>query len=241
MIAVSGLALIEEYDDDAGLFGAAADLVLGPLAFLLVLSIITSGIASTQTTILPASRTSLSMAVAGAFPKAFARIDARHETPAFGTWTIGIASILWYVGASLVSDNFLFDSLSALSLLIAFYYGLTGLACAIYWRHRLFSSVKAFLLIGLGPVVGALMLFSLLVRSFLDLADPGASYTGTSVLGIGVPLAIALFFIVLGVILMVLQRVTSGSLFFARRGGESVPDDVALAALGPTRPGGTAA
>ena len=46
---------------------------------------------------------------------------------------------------------------------------------------------------------------------------------------------------VLGVILMVLQRVTSGSLFFARRGFESVPDDVALAALGPTRPGGTAA
>jgi len=241
MIAVCGLALIEDYDDDAGLFGAAADLVLGPLAFLLVLSIITSGIASTQTTILPASRTSLSMAVAGAFPKAFARIDARHETPAFGTWAIGIASILWYVGASIVSDNFLFDSLSALSLLIAFYYGLTGVACAIYWRHRLFSSVKAFLLIGAGPVVGALMLFYLLFESVRELADPSASYTGTSVLGIGVPLAIALIFIVLGVILMVLQRVTSGSQFFARRGGESVPDDVALAALGPTRPGGTAA
>ena len=37
----------------------------------------------------------------------------------------------------LISENFLFDSLSALSLMIAFYYGLTGLACAIYWRHEL--------------------------------------------------------------------------------------------------------
>lgn len=238
MIAVSGLALVEEYDDDAGLFGAAAEIVLGPFAFLLVLSIITSGIASTQTTILPASRTSLSMAVAGAFPAAFARVDARYQTPAFGTWVIGGAAILWYVGASIVSDNFLFDSLSALSLLIALYYGLTGLACAIYWRHRLLTSVKAFLLIGVGPVLGALMLFYLLFASFRELASPSASYTGTSVLGIGVPLAIALFFIALGVILMVVHRVTGGARFFARRGGERVTDEVALSALGPTSPGG---
>ena len=236
MIAVCGLALIAEYDDDAGLFGAAADLVLGPFAFLLVLSIITSGIASTQTTILPASRTSLSMAVAGAFPKAFAKMDERHETPAFGTWAIGVAAIVWYVGASLVSDNFLFDSLSALSLLIAFYYGLTGLACAIYWRHRIFTSVKAFLLIGLGPVVGALMLFYLLIESVRELADPAASYTGTSILGIGVPLAIALFFIVLGLVLMVVSRFTASQPFFMRKGGENVPDEVAIAALGPNTP-----
>lgn len=97
MIAVAGLDLIGQYDDDAGLFGAVADLVLGPLAFLLVLSIITSGIASTQTTILPASRTSLSMAAAGAFPKAFGRVHPRYGTPAFGTWVIGIAAIVWYV------------------------------------------------------------------------------------------------------------------------------------------------
>ena len=100
--------------------------MLGPLAFLVVLAVITSGIASTQTTILPASRTSLSMAAAGALPEELRRIHPRFLTPDFGTIVIGVIATVWYVGASLVSDNFLFDSLSALSLMIAFYYALTG-------------------------------------------------------------------------------------------------------------------
>ena len=237
MVAVVGPDLVTEYDDDSALFGAVGELVLGPAALLLVLAIITSGLASTQTTILPASRTSLSMAVAGAFPKAFGKVHPKFKTPAFGTWVIGIASILWYVLASLFSEEFLFDSLSGLSLLIAFYYGLTGIACAIYWRRRLTHSVKAFLFIGLGPTIGALMLFYLLVQSVIQLADPEESYTGTSIYGIGMPLAIALFFVILGVVLMIIWRLGPGKSFFSRRGGEHVPEEVVLAALGPTAPG----
>lgn len=237
MIAVVGPELVTEYDDDSALFSAVGDVVLGPLAFLLVLAIVTSGLASTQTTILPASRTSLSMAVAGAFPKAFGRVHPKFGTPAFGTWFIGIAAIVWYVAASLYSENFLFDSLSALSLLIAFYYALTGIACAIYWRRRLTHSVKSFLFIGVGPVVGAAMLLVLLVFSVVELANPEESYTGTSFLGIGMPLAIALFFIVLGAVLMIAWRFGPGKQFFTRKGGEQVSEEVALSALGPTAPG----
>lgn len=236
-IAAAGVPFVQEYDDDDALFGALGDLVLGPFSFVLLLSIITSGVASTQTTILPASRVSLSMAAAGAFPKAFARIHPRYGTPAFSTWFIGGVAIAWYVGASAVSDNFLFDSIAALSLLIAFYYALTGLACVIYWRTQLLRSVKGFLLVGVGPVVGAATLGYLLVESVRSLADPEASYSGTSVLGVGLPLAIALFFVLLGLVLMLVWRFTVGAAFFTRRGFERVSDDVALAALGPTRPG----
>ncbi len=237
MIAVVGPETVTEYDDDTALFGAVGEVVFWPLAILLVLAIITSGLASTQTTILPASRTSLSMAVAGAFPKPFAKVHPKYGTPAFGTWVIGIAAIVWYVAASLYSENFLFDSLSALSLLIAFYYALTGIACAIYWRRRLLHSVKAFLFIGLGPVVGAAILLYLLVQSVIQLANPEDSYTGTSILGMGVPLAIALFFILLGVVLMIIWRLGPGKAFFERKGGEHVSEEVALSALGPTAPG----
>jgi amino acid transporter len=237
MIAVAGLEKVERFDDDAGLFGAVADDVLGPVAFLLVLAIVTSGIASTQTTILPASRTSLSMATAGAFPKIFARIHPRFATPDFSTIVIGVVATVWYIGASIVSDNFLFDSLSALSLMIAFYYGLTGVACAIYWRRELFGSIRNFLMIGVGPLIGAGMLGYLLVESARDLADPGASYTGTDVLGVGVPLAIAIFFSGLGIVLMFVWRFTGGTAFFSRSGWESVPADVARTPLGPTAPG----
>jgi len=237
MVGVAGLDLVGEYEDDAGLFGAVAELVLGPFAFVLLLSIVTSAVASAHTTLLPASRTSLSMAVAGAFPRVFARVHPRFGTPAAGTWVIGIASAVWYVGASLVSESFLFDSLSALSLLIAFYYALTGIACAVYWRRRLLRSAKAFLLIGVGPLAGAAILLYLLYRSVLDLADPGTSYTGTAVFGIGMPLAIALVLVVAGVVTMLVQRAGPGRAFFARRAGEAVSDDVARAALGPTAPG----
>jgi len=99
------------------------------------------------------------------------------------------------------------------------------------------TSVKAFLFIGVGPLVGAATLFYLLFESVRSLADPAASYSGTSVLGVGLPLAIAVFFLVLGLVLMLVWRFTVGAEFFSRKGFETVSDAVALAALGPTRPG----
>ena len=68
---------------------------------------------------------------------------------------MGALSIAWYVGLTIVSENILFDSLAALGLMIAFYYGLTGFACAIYYRRELTRSVKKFLLIGVGAARSA--------------------------------------------------------------------------------------
>ena len=48
---------------------------------------------------------------------------------------IGVVAAVWYGVLFTVSQNFLYDSLTALSLMIAFYYALTGFACAIYYRQ----------------------------------------------------------------------------------------------------------
>ena len=232
LIAYAGLAGVEEFDDDAGVLGTIADQALGGvLGTLVVLAVIISGLSSAQTTILPGSRTSLSMAVAGAFPRQFASIHPRYLTPAFGTIVVGTLATLWYVPGKLISENFLFDSLSALSLMIAFYYGLTGVACVVYWRGELLRSAKNFLFIGVAPLVGAAMLSYLLYESIGDLSDPEASYSGTEVLGLGVPLAIALVFMLGGVILMILWRLfgpPQAKEFFARRPFENVPHEVAV-------------
>ncbi len=236
LIAVAGLNKVERFDDNPGILSAAGDEVLGPLAFLLVVAVIVSGISSAQTTILPGSRTSLSMAASGALPKKFAQVHPRFLTPDFGTIVVGALAILWYVGASIVSDNFLFNSLSALSLLIAFYYGLTGIACVIYYRRELFKSVKNFIFIGVAPLVGSLMLFYLLIESARELADPKTAYGKDAIFGIGVPLAIAIFFVVLGLVLMVARRVAGGEAaqgFFSRSGFEAVPADVASGEAAP--------
>ena len=158
VVSFAGLDRVAEFEDDPGIFGALATDVLGsPLDKLVVLAIVTSAIASTQTTILPASRTSLSMARQGAFPEALGRIHPRFLTPHIGTILIGAIAAVWYGVLNNVSQNFLFDSLTALSLMIAFYYALTGFACAIFYRHELTKSVKNFFFIGVGPVVGALI------------------------------------------------------------------------------------
>ena len=237
ILGVLSLDTLTEYDDDEALFSVVGPQVLGPFGWILILSIIISGLASTQTTIIPASRGSLSMAVAGAFPEKFKEVHRSYGTPAFGTWVIGAAAIIWYVVGSIISQNFLFDSLSALSIVVAFYYGLTGLACAIYWRRELRRSAKAFLFIGVAPVVGAIVLFILLVLAMIEYADPELSYTETAILGMGAPLFMAILIFVTGLVLMVVSRLTFAKRYFETAGGEEVDDEVARSALGPVSPG----
>jgi amino acid transporter len=187
-----------------------------PLDKILIIAVLSSAAASTQTTILPTARTTLSMARAHAMPKSLGKVHPRFLTPHVSTIAMGGASIVWYVGLTLVSENILFDSLAALGLMIAFYIGLTGFACTIYYRRELLRSVKNFFFIGVGPFVGGAILFYLLVKNAIELSDPANSESGDSWLGIGPPLLIATFFLILGVLLMFIQwRKLPG--FFSRR------------------------
>ena len=105
---------------------------------LLIISVLTSAAASTQTTILPTARTALSMAAYRAIPPRFAKIHPRYLTPELRRPSgMGIASIVVLRGLTLISTNVLADSIAAVGLLIAFYYGLTGFACVWFYRKHL--------------------------------------------------------------------------------------------------------
>lgn len=82
------------------------------------------------------------LAVGAAPPKVLGRVHSRYKTPHVSTIVIGAVATVWYVVFNLVSQNFLFDSLTALAIVIAFYYALTGFSCAIYYRHELRKSFK---------------------------------------------------------------------------------------------------
>jgi len=234
VVAFAGLERIAEFEDDDAIFSSLAGDVLGsPLDQLVVLAVLTSALASTQTTILPASRTTLSMARAKALPGALGRVHHRYLTPDVSTWVIGALAALWYAVVNSLSENFLFDTLSALSLMIAFYYSLSGVACVVYYRHQLLKSVKNFLFIGAAPGAGALILAYLLVKSVIDLADPEASYSGSSVLGIGVPLFIGAAFLALGAIIMVAWYFAGPKGYFERRPFEAVPPELASGHVAP--------
>jgi hypothetical protein len=100
--------------------------------------------------------------------------------------------------------------------MIAFYYGLTGFACTIYYRRQLTRSLKSFLLIGVGPTLGGLMLTGIFIKSCYDLSKPENSESGDSWLGLGPPLVIGVGFLLLGVVLMLLWGVRHPA-FFRRR------------------------
>lgn len=192
--------LVDNPDDVLSVLGHS---VFGsPLDKILIIAVLTSAAASTQTTILPTARTSLSMARAKALPEKFGEVHTRYFTPYFSTWCMGIASVVWYVGLTAVSTNILYDSIAALGLMIAFYYGATGFACTIYYRKELFKSAKNFIFIGLAPLLGGLMLAAIFVKSVYDLSQPANSESGESWFGVGPPLVIAVVFAILGVILM---------------------------------------
>ncbi|MFN8215796.1 MAG: APC family permease [Solirubrobacterales bacterium] len=214
----------QSYDGVQGLVAEPEDVLshLGaevfgsPLDKILIIAVLTSAAASTQTTILPTARTTLSMARAQAMPGSLGRIHPRFLTPHISTILMGALSVVWYVGLTLVSEDILYDSLAALGLMIAFYIGLTGFACTVYYRRELLRSVKNFFFVGVGPLVGGVILFYLLVKNAIELADPANSESGNSWFGIGPPLVIAVVFLLLGVVLMFVQWAKFPA-FFKRR------------------------
>jgi amino acid transporter len=192
-------SLVAHKDDVLSFLGGK---VFGsPLDKILIIAVLTSAAASTQTTILPTARTSLSMARNRALPAVFGKVHERFLTPSVSTLVMGALSILWYVVIVNVSTDVLADSITALGFMIAFYYGITGFACAIYYRRHLFKSAKNFLMIGLVPVLGGLMLFGVFIKGLIDYSDPAKTSTA-GVAGIGAPVVIGVGGLLVGVVLM---------------------------------------
>jgi amino acid transporter len=136
----------------------------GPVfTHLLILMVLSSAAASTQTTILPTARTTLSMAAYKALPDSFAKIHPRFLTPTVSTIVMGLISILVYIGMNFASNGIgvIGDAVIAIGLFIAFYYGLTGFACIWYYRKNLTSSVRNLFMQGIIPLLGGLILWFL--------------------------------------------------------------------------------
>lgn len=214
-LAYAGVEHLSEVDD---VFFVVKDALFGPWAWLLVLAVLISAVSSTQTTILPTARGTLSMAVYRALPARFATVHPRHKTPGFSTLVMGIVATVFYVGMTLISENFLADSIYSLGLAIAFYYGLTGYACVWYFRKELFVSAHSFFFKFLFPLLGALILTGAFVKSAIDMLNPDYGYT--VLFGVGGVFVIGIGSLLLGVVLMVIWALFRSSRPFFR--GESL-------------------
>jgi amino acid transporter len=172
---------------------------------LLIIAVLTSASASTQTTILPTARTTLSMAYWKSIPRAFGRVHPRYLTPSFSTLMMGGISILWTIVILLLSSNALEDSIVAIGFPICFYYGFTGIACIVYYRHELTNSVRDFILLGLAPLAGGLILFGVFVKAVIFYGH-AENVSSKPILGITLPLWMGIGGMLIGVILMLVSR-----------------------------------
>jgi len=166
--------------------------------------VLSSASASTQTTILPATRSALSMSRKGAIPAGFARIHPRFRTPSSATIWMGAVSIAVFAFLELTSGNLIADAFTSLSMTIAFYYGMTGVACVWFYRHHLRQSARTFLYLGVLPALGSLILGYIFVKAIIEYRKPEGGYA-KPFLGVGSPVVITLVMILAGLVLMGLQ------------------------------------
>ena len=187
--------------------------VFGPLSFLVLIAVATSALASTQTTMVPGSRAVLSMARRGALPAKLGLVSPRFKTPYVSLAMLATVAAAWYIFVSSISETAMLDTLTSLGILVAFYYSLTGISCVVYYRRHVRQSVKGFLMVGVGPILGSLGLAFMLVAAVQSLWDPANSASGASWAGLSPPLVIEAFMFALGILVLIIRRVTAPAFF----------------------------
>ncbi len=182
--------------------------------------VLSSAAASTQTTILPTARTTLSMATYKALPASFAKMHPRYLTPTVSTLVMGGISIVLYAAMNFVSHgNVIADAVTSCGMYIAFYYGLSAFACVWYYRKTLTSSAHNLWMRGIIPLLGGLIMYFLgawSVWSDYDVAT-GTSYTTFTIPGlhwqIGGVFVIVFLSALVGFIIWAYLRVTAPAFF----------------------------
>ena len=191
---------------------------------------LTSASASTQTTILPTARTTLSMATYKALPASFAKMHRRHMTPTVSTLVMGGISIVLYAAMNYISGgDVIADAVTSCGIYIAAYYGLTGFACAWYYRRSLRTSARNLWMQGILPVLGGLILYFLGAWSLWEDYDvaTGNSYTLFTIPGlhwqIGGVFVIVFLSAVIGLVFFIILRISQPDFFKGRTLSRSTP------------------
>jgi amino acid transporter len=211
-----GASFIANEENASDVLNALGHGVLGSVGVkFLIVAVLTSAAASTQTTILPTARTTLSMAYWKSIPAAFGKVHPRFLTPTVSTWGFGLLSVAVAVPLILISATVLELAVVSLGIPVSFYYGTTGFACAWYYRQEVFRSVRKFLLVGLAPVLGGLMFYGIGIYAITYYAH-AAHAEGKEYLGLTLPIWFGCIGMVLGFVLMLVSRLYFRE-YFARK------------------------
>ncbi len=191
-------------ENQGSIFAVLAGPVMGPFAILMSLAILSSSAASLQSTFVSPARTLLSMGHYKALPQKFGRISPSYKSPSYATIASAVAAAAFYVVTRTLSENALTDTITALGMMICFYYGITALACVWFFRAEAFSGARAFFFKFLAPLLGGVILMVMFFKTAYDSMDPGYG-SGSSIGGLGLVFILGIGVILLGAVLMLVM------------------------------------
>jgi len=206
-----GLGLGNE-DIQSNVFFYLSGPVLGPLAFLVSLAVLTSSASSLQSTFVSPARTLLAMGHYGALPAKFATVTPRFFTPGYATVVSAIVASAFYAVMRFISEDVLWDTITTLGMMICFYYGITAFACVWYFRKQWFDSTRNVFFTLLFPLVGGVILIFLFVKTLIDSMNPDYG-SGSNIGGLGLVFILGVGVIGIGIILMIWQAIKRPAFF----------------------------
>lgn len=209
-------------DNQESIFATLAPEIMGPFALLMSVAIFASSSASLQSTLVSPARTLQAMSHYGATPKTFGKLS-KYKTPGHATFWAATASVIFYVIMRIVSEDALWDTITAMGIMVCFYYGITGLAAFWYFRGTWFDSTSHFFRRFLLPLLGGVSLLAMFVKTLFDSTDPnygsGNSVFSTTLAdgtqqgGVGVVFFAGMLILGSGAILMLLQAFKNRAFF----------------------------
>ncbi|MHB8531853.1 MAG: APC family permease [Solirubrobacteraceae bacterium] len=205
--AFHGTEFLGNEENASDVLNALGKGVLGAVGVkFLIVAVLTSASASTQTTILPTARTTLSMAHWKSIPAVFGKVHPRFRTPTASTWGFGLISIATTVPLILLSHAVLELAVVALGIPVCFYYGSTGFACIWFYRHEVTKSARHFLLTGLLPLLGGVMFYGIGIYALIHYGHAKNVEEHKQYLGLTLPLWFGGVGMLFGVVLMLFSR-----------------------------------
>ena len=159
------------------------------LGYLMIFTVLISSVSDAQTTLLPASRLSLSMSRDGVFPRLFSRIHGQYRTPLVGTLILaGLTLVGILARTAIPTVNSAYGNLiDQIGILVAVYYGAVGVACAWAYRKVMFQSIPFFVSAILLPFLAGLFCFWVGYQVIRQ-AGLAASADVLVIMALGVPL-----------------------------------------------------
>jgi amino acid transporter len=133
----------------------------------IVLAVVLSTIATLETTLIQVTRTMFAMGRDNTLPKILGTVHRKRQTPLVATGVVTIISLGLFVGSQSFGSigSILTDAIDAIGLQICIYYCLAGLAVVALYRKQLLRSPTNFIFMGLWPLVGALFMAYMFIKS----------------------------------------------------------------------------